>query len=124
MNVGICAVVNASAVTSVQSCAVAYGFHAAPRGTNDLDLNVFVDSRHAEPAINALISSGLELNRGQAIQLLFFRGKDLTDIERMLGVRGRDFDRATVRHWLVSSLGKDDHRVVKWDELCAQIPVG
>jgi len=51
-------------------------------------------------------------------KMLFFRPKDLVDVERMLEVRGADFDRAFVREALVDMLG-DDERVARWDLLCA-----
>lgn len=54
-------------------------------------------------------------------KLLFFRPKDLLDIERMLQVQGRAFDRAFVRASLVEML-EDDPRITKWDELCARNP--
>jgi hypothetical protein len=50
-------------------------------------------------------------------KMLFFRPKDLLDVERMLVVLGKDFDRAFVRGSLVEMLGDDD-RIVKWDALC------
>lgn len=56
-------------------------------------------------------------------KMLFFRGKDVLDVERLLAVRGADFDRHYVRDWLVSLVGADDARVDKWDSMCASIPV-
>ena len=53
-------------------------------------------------------------------KMLFFRPKDLVDVERMLEVRGALFDRAFVRDALVDMLG-DDERIVKWDALCARV---
>jgi hypothetical protein len=54
-------------------------------------------------------------------KLLFFRPKDLLDIERMLQVQGANFDRAFVRRALVDMLD-DDPRVAKWDAICARNP--
>jgi hypothetical protein len=54
-------------------------------------------------------------------KMLFFRSKDLLDIERMLSVRGADFDRAFVRLALVDMLGEDE-RITVWDQLCARVP--
>lgn len=56
-------------------------------------------------------------------KMLFFRPKDLLDVERMLGVRGASFDRAFVRAALVDML-EEDERIAKWDALCARVPVG
>ena len=52
-------------------------------------------------------------------KMMFFRGKDLVDIERLLGSQGKQFDAPYVRRWLVQTMGEDDERVRKWDELCA-----
>ncbi|MBX3024574.1 hypothetical protein KF840_06665 [bacterium] len=158
--------------------AVAYGFWGAPRGTQDLDLNLFLPAEGIGPALDALQAAGVELDRAQAersarergdvrarygdmpvdlfvvsiplhesaarrtvevsllgqpirilsaedltlFKLLFFRGKDLVDIERILAVQGEQLDRAYVRRWLIDCVGADDARVRRWDELCAALP--
>jgi hypothetical protein len=53
--------------------------------------------------------------------MLFFRPKDLIDVERMLAVRGPELDRAFVRSSLVEMLGEDP-RIEKWDAICARVP--
>jgi hypothetical protein len=55
-------------------------------------------------------------------KLLFFRGKDLVDIERILAVQGRTLDRDYIRRWLIDCVGADDIRVTRWDLLCAALP--
>lgn len=52
-------------------------------------------------------------------KMMFFRGKDLVDLERLLATRGRQLDAPYVRRWLVETMGEDDERVRRWDELCA-----
>lgn len=52
-------------------------------------------------------------------KLLFFRSKDLVDLERLLAVSGATIDLAWVRAQLVELMGADDPRVVAWDRLCA-----
>jgi hypothetical protein len=49
-------------------------------------------------------------------KMLFFRTKDIADIERLIAVRA-DLDRAYVRRWLVTMMGEGDERVVRWDAL-------
>lgn len=56
-------------------------------------------------------------------KLLFFRKKDMVDIEYMLIVQGRAFDRAYVRRWLVDMVGDTDERVKRWDQLCSDVPL-
>ena len=52
-------------------------------------------------------------------KLLFFRPKDLLDVERMLQIQGRAFDRVFVRQALVTMFDTDP-RIDKWDEICAR----
>jgi hypothetical protein len=53
-------------------------------------------------------------------KLMFFRSKDIADLERLIGSVGRRLDAAYVRRWIVDTMGEDDERVKKWDALCAQ----
>ncbi|MGE0784658.1 MAG: hypothetical protein AB7S26_03145 [Sandaracinaceae bacterium] len=50
-------------------------------------------------------------------KLLFFRPKDLIDVERMVAVRGGEFDRPFVRAALVDML-EEDERIAAFDGLC------
>lgn len=52
-------------------------------------------------------------------KLLFFRPKDLVDLQRLLAVQGARLDAAYVREHLVDMMGEDNERVRKWDELVA-----
>jgi hypothetical protein len=52
-------------------------------------------------------------------KMMFFRGKDLVDLERLIGSQGKKLNAPYVRDWLVATMGEDDERVRKWDELCA-----
>ncbi len=53
-------------------------------------------------------------------KMLFFRPKDLVDVERMLQVQGEAFDRTFVRAHLVDMLGADE-RIRTWDEICSRV---
>jgi hypothetical protein len=55
-------------------------------------------------------------------KMLFFRPKDLLDVERILQIRGSGLDRDFVRRALVDMLGEDP-RVAQWDALCDRNPV-
>jgi hypothetical protein len=55
------------------------------------------------------------------LKLLFFRGKDLVDIERIVAIQGVALDRDYVRSWLVDCVGADTERVRRWDEICAAL---
>lgn len=158
--------------------AVAYGYWGAPRGTQDLDLNIFLAADQAGPALDVLIAAGVQLEREHALatvrergdarglygdmpvdifflsiplhesaarrtvevrllgrsirilsaedlvilKLLFFRGKDIVDIERVLAALGAQLDRDYVRRWLIDCVAADDLRVARWDQLCSEFP--
>ena len=159
--------------------ALAYGIWGDPRGTHDVDVNVFVSHDELEGALDALEGAGVSIDREAArradlegdvlvgdyqgmridiftpsipfsweasrtrveidgphgpmsilsaeatavFKLLFFRAKDLVDIDKMVAVQGEDLDRAYVRRWLVDMMGEDDERVESWDETCRRFPV-
>jgi hypothetical protein len=56
-------------------------------------------------------------------KFLFFRTKDILDVERLVAFGGPAFDRQYVRHWLVDLVGQDDDRVQRWDRLTAEMPL-
>jgi hypothetical protein len=52
--------------------------------------------------------------------MMFFRRKDLVDLERLANSAGETFDAAWVRRWLVETVGEDDPRIQGWDDLCTR----
>lgn len=50
-------------------------------------------------------------------KLLFFRAKDIVDLERLVAVQGGAIDAAYVRARIVEMVGADDPRVATWDRL-------
>lgn len=52
-------------------------------------------------------------------KLLFFRAKDLVDLERLVAVLGERLDAAYVRRQIVAMMGEDDERTRRWDVLVA-----
>ena len=53
-------------------------------------------------------------------KLLFFRGKDIVDLERLIAVQGSAVDGAYVRARIAEMLGEQDPRVETWDRLLAE----
>lgn len=53
-------------------------------------------------------------------KMLFFRAKDLVDVERLVLVQQGDLDRGYVRRWVVDMMGDDDERVRAWDDIIAR----
>ncbi len=156
--------------------ALALGVAGVPRGTKDVDVNLFVGSEELPRAIATLSELGIEVNPEHALahaerdgmfigtwdgmridvfvpsipfsheaaktavtitvdgwtgrflapeaialfKLLFFRIKDRGDLERLVAVRGADFDHAYVRRWIVDMMGEDDERVRAWDDVVSR----
>jgi hypothetical protein len=50
-------------------------------------------------------------------KMLFFRSKDIVDLERLLATSGDAMDIHYVREHLAKMMGANDSRVAKWDEL-------
>lgn len=159
--------------------ALALGAHGVPRGTLDVDVNVFVRDDEVPRVTRCLRGLGVELDEPAALaqarrdgimigrwagmridvfvpsipfseeagrtrvqlsdgegesiwflsaealsvfKLLYFRPKDLVDLERLLAVQGAALDRAYVRFWMVDMMGDQDERVAAWDDLDARFP--
>lgn len=153
--------------------ALALAIAGVPRGTADVDINVFVSEARLHEVIGALAAAGVEIdptaatNRARRdgmfvgrwdgmridvflpsipfaeeagrtriritdvsgwsgwflsaealviFKLLFFRGKDMVDLERLVAVRS-ELDTAYVRRWIVDMMGEDDERTRRWDEI-------
>jgi len=156
--------------------ALALAIAGVPRGTADVDVNVFVRDERLPDVIATLHQMGIEVDAAEAtlraqrdgmfvarwdgmridvflpsiafaheahrtrirvaddrgwsgwflsaeaiavFKLLFFRGKDRVDLERLVAVRS-ELDRAYVRSWIVDMMGESDERVLAWDDLVAR----
>ena len=55
-------------------------------------------------------------------KLIFFRRKDLADVEQILRTQGAQFDRSWVRKHLAGMYGAGDPRLSAWDELVRDVP--
>ena len=88
--------------------ALALGVAGVPRGTLDVDVNLFVSDDALAPEAIAVLEQ------------LFFRIEDRGDLERLVAVRGRVFDHEYVRRWIVEMMGDDDERVRAWDDIVAR----
>jgi hypothetical protein len=56
-------------------------------------------------------------------KMMFFRRKDLADVEQILRAQGARFDRLWVREQLAGMYGPRDPRLSQWDELTEEVPV-
>jgi hypothetical protein len=166
---------DAAAIPYALGGALALGVWAIPRGTNDVDVNVFVEPAELDRLFEALRAAGAAVQTESArraatrdgafeawmgpyrvdvftpsipyseearrtrrthtiegrtirvlapeslavFKMLFFRPKDLVDVESLLAVQGASLDRAAVRRALVEAMGDDDERVRRWDAITA-----
>ncbi|MBL8912096.1 MAG: hypothetical protein JNM17_15480 [Archangium sp.] len=55
------------------------------------------------------------------MKFLFFRSKDLIDVERLVAFGGAAFDRAYVSSALTDIVGADDARLTRWQVLLADV---
>jgi hypothetical protein len=155
--------------------ALALAIAGVPRGTADVDVNVFVPEDRVPDAIAVLATLGIDIpaaapqqarERGMFVgrwdgmridvflpsipfaleaertrvrvsddagwsgwflsaeaiavfKLLFFRGKDVVDLERLVAVRP-ELDADYVRTWIVAMMGEDDERTRRWDDITAR----
>ncbi len=153
--------------------AIALGYWAAPRGTVDADVTLFLPPDQPEVCVDLLRDLGCDLRAtdatvsllehgfcrvqfqgfqldvfvpripfyedararrkkvpldGHAVmiwdaetlcvfKMMFFRLKDLADVEAMLRTQGTHLDRDWVREQIVAIHGKRDPRVARWNEL-------
>ncbi len=49
-------------------------------------------------------------------KLLFFRSKDIVDLERLVAVRP-ELDHDYVRRWIADMMGEDDPRTRRWERI-------
>ena len=80
----------------------------------------------AQQLAAALESLGQEYALGgtaclAVFKMMFFRRKDVADVEQMLRTQLAMLDHAWVRQQLVEILGQRDPRVTQWDELVAEV---
>jgi hypothetical protein len=153
--------------------ALAYGQYGIPRATNDVDVNVFVESPALSTVFDALRTLGITVDDTAAraaadqeglivlrfgdyrldvftpsiafsweaertrvrhivegaevwflsaealcvFKLLFFRGKDIVDLERLVAIQGLALDAKYIRAKVAAMVGEDDARVETWDRL-------
>jgi len=55
-------------------------------------------------------------------KMMFFRRKDLADVEQVLWTQGAQFDRLWVREQLADMYGVRDPRLSAWDDLVREVP--
>ena len=107
-----------------QRDSIAEGMFVARYGSYRLDLFTpsIPFSREAERSrvpvtIEGQVIQFLSAEALAVFKLLFFRPKDVVDLERLIEVQGDKLDTSYVRTQLVDMMGDSDPRVTRWDEL-------
>ena len=54
-------------------------------------------------------------------KMMFFRRKDLADVEQIMRAQGKQLDRGWIRARLEESYGARDPRLAQWDELAWEV---
>lgn len=54
-------------------------------------------------------------------KMLFFRPKDIVDVQRLLEIQGERMDSGFVRRSLVAMLGENDERIKSWDAIVGSV---
>jgi len=55
-------------------------------------------------------------------KMMFFRRKDIADVEQILRTQAGQFDRGWVREQLTAIFGPGDPRIAAWDDLVKELP--
>ncbi|MEX2026501.1 MAG: hypothetical protein WEH44_04355 [Pirellulaceae bacterium] len=56
-------------------------------------------------------------------KMMFFRPRDIVDLQSMIRIQGARLDRDWVRERLIELVGPRDPRVAQWDELASEHPI-
>lgn len=100
--------------------AIAYGFYGAPRGTVDVDLNIFVRAEEARPALEALRKAGLGLDVNEAMDSLEKRGDTraaFTGVRVDLFVNSIDLHESAMRRTVPVPLSGRQIRILSAEDL-------
>ena len=158
--------------------ALAFGVWGDPRGTHDVDINLFIEHHALDDALNVLEGAGMTIDReaarvadrggdvivgwhscmrvdlftpnipfaweaknrvvrvrgpaGEAaylsaesiavFKLMFFRPKDILDVQKLIEVQGDALDVRYVRDWIVRMMGEGDERTIELDRMTRRRP--
>ena len=91
---------------------------------NSIPVHDRAATRTREVTLHAVRIRVLSPEDTAVFKMLFFRGKDLVDIERLLGIMQGTLDHAYVRDALIEVVGEGDYRTKKWDEFVKQLVTG
>jgi hypothetical protein len=100
-------------------CVVRYGPYRVDLFTPSIAFSREAERTRREIEIEGKRAYFLSAQALAVFKLLFFRPKDIVDLERLVEVQGDALDVSYVRRELIALMGEDDERVRRWDELTA-----
>jgi hypothetical protein len=108
--------------------ALALAYYATPRATVDVDINVPAIPFYAEMASRTrqvpLLGRPIDILNPQdlvTLKMMFFRRKDLADVEAVLRHPPPGLDARWVRSKLVDMVGETDERIREWDSIVSDV---
>jgi hypothetical protein len=105
-------------------CVVRYGPYRVDLFTPSIAFSREAERTRREIEIEGKRAYFLSAEALAVFKLLFFRAKDIVDLERLIEVQGDALDSAYVRRELVAMMGDEDERVRRWDALVAARQAG
>lgn len=105
-------------------CVVRYGPYRVDLFTPSIAFSREAERTRREIEIEGKRAFFLSAEALAVFKLLFFRPKDIVDLERLVEVQGDSLDIAYVRRELAAMMGEDDERVRRWDALTAARQLG
>ena len=100
-----------------------WGYYRIDVFTPSIDFSWEAERTRVRHVIEGRSAFFLSAEAIAVFKLLFFRGKDINDLERLVALRP-ELDVGYVRSQMVSMLGEDDDRVVQWDRIVTAFHAG
>jgi hypothetical protein len=98
-------------------CVVRYGLYRVDLFTPSIPFSREAERTRQLVEIEGQRAHFLSAEALAVFKLLFFRPKDIVDLERLIEVQGSNLDVSYVRRELAAMMGEEDERVRRWDEL-------
>ena len=85
--------------------------------TPSLDFSWEAEKTRVQKNIDGQSAYYLSAEALAVFKLLFFRTKDIADLERLIAVQGKNLNSAYVRKQISQMMGEDNERTQTWDRL-------
>jgi hypothetical protein len=96
---------------------VRYGMFRVDLFTPSIDFAWEAKRTRVRHAIEGREADFLSAEALCVFKLMFFRPKDIVDLQSLVAVRGNELDTGYVRRHVAAMMGEEDERIARWDEL-------